>query len=209
VVFEWPSDLLPGAAPEKGPAPPVTLDIIRKALYKMKRGKAAGPSGVIAEMLKVTGEEGIIMLRHLTEKAFSEGVTSRDREESCIINLYNDKGDALDRNSYQGLKLTDQAMKLMEHVLDTFIHRMVNIDAMQFGFVPGQGTTLRQMQEKHCTINKPLYIAFVDLEKAFDCVPRKVLWWALRSLGVEEWAVKIIHAMYTKSQVHVNGQYSD
>ena len=33
------------------------------------------------------------------------------------------------------------------------------------------------------------YFAFVDLEKAFDRVPRKVLWWALGSLGVEEWAV--------------------
>jgi hypothetical protein len=53
------------------------------------------------------------------------------------------------------------------------------------------------MQEKHCDAKTPLYTAFVDLEKAFDSVPRKVLWWALRSLGVEEWAVKIIQAMYT------------
>jgi hypothetical protein len=67
------------------------------------------------------------------------------------------------------------------------------------------------MQEKHCAANKPLYIAFVDLEKAFDRVPRKVLWWALRSLGVEEWAVKIIQTMYTnvRSRVRVNGQYSE
>ena len=107
-------------------------------------------------------------------------------------------------------------MKLMERVLDTFIRRMVNIDAMQFGFVPGQGTTdaifiLRQLQEKHLAANKPLYIAFVDLEKAFDRVPRKVLWWALRSLGVEEWAVRVIQAMYTnvRSRVRVNGKYSE
>ena len=36
-----------------------------------------------------------------------------------------------------GLKLTDQAMKLLERVLDTSIHWMVNIYSMQFGFVPG------------------------------------------------------------------------
>ena len=41
VEFEWPSDLLPEAAPVEGPAPPVTMDIICKALHKMKRGKAA------------------------------------------------------------------------------------------------------------------------------------------------------------------------
>ena len=33
-------------------------------------------------------------------------------------------------------------------------------------------------------------MAFVDLEKAFDRVPRNVIWWALRKLGVEEWIVR-------------------
>ena len=87
---------------------------------------------------------------------------------------------------------------------------------MQFGFVPGRVTTdvifiIRQLQEKYIAANKPLYFAFVGLEKAFDRVPRKVLWWALRlSLGVEEWAVRVIQGMYTdvKSRVRVNGQYS-
>ena len=51
---------------------------------------------------------------------------------------------------------------------------------MQFGFMPGRGTTdpifiLRQLQEKHLAKNKKLYFAFVDLEKAFDHVPRKVM----------------------------------
>jgi hypothetical protein len=36
VEFEWPSDLLPEAASVEGPAPPVILDIICKALCKIK-----------------------------------------------------------------------------------------------------------------------------------------------------------------------------
>ena len=104
VEFEWPSDLLPEAAPVEGPASPVTMDIICKALHKMKRGKAAGPSGVIDEMLKASSEEGITMLSHLTEEAFSEGVNPRDLEESYIIYLCKSNGDALDRNSYWSLK---------------------------------------------------------------------------------------------------------
>ena len=35
-------------------------------------------------------------------------------------------------------------------------------------------------------------MAFVDFEKAFDRVPRKVVWWALRYLGVNEWIVSVI-----------------
>ena len=32
-------------------------------------------------------------------------------------------------------------MKLLEWVLDFYIRKMVNIDEMQLGFVPGRGTT--------------------------------------------------------------------
>ena len=215
VEFDWKSDLLPEVNQVEGPPPPITADLIRKALGKMKGGKAAGPSGIIAEMLKAAGEEGIELLRQLVEVVFSSGVIPEEWKESYILNLYKGKGDALERGNYRGLKLTDQVMKLLERVLDSFVRRMVDIDAMQFGFVPGRGTTdaifiIRQLQEKFIAANKPLYFAFVDLEKAFDRVPRKVLWWALRSLGVEEWAVRVIQGMYqdVKSRVRVNGQYS-
>ena len=46
-------------------------------------------------------------------------------------------------------------------------------------------------------------MAFVDLEKAFDRVPRKVIWWALRKLGVEEWIVRLVQGMYAKTRNHV------
>ena len=39
-------------------------------------------------------------------------------------------------------------------------------------------------------------MAFVDLENAFDRIPRKIVWWALRRLGVEEWLVTVIRSMY-------------
>ena len=51
----------------------------------------------------------------------------------------------------------------------------------------------------------------MDLEKAFDRVPRKVLWWALRRVGVEEWIVKVVACMYENahSQIRVNDSYSN
>ena len=53
-------------------------------------------------------------------------------------------------------------------------------------------------------------MAFVDLEKAFDRLPRKVIWWALRKLGVEEWIVQVVQGMYAnvRSHVHVGEGYS-
>ena len=128
VEFDWPSDTLPEVAPTAGPPPSVPASVIRKALSKMKCGKAAGPSGITAEMLKAAGEEGIELARQLAEAVFSSGVIPADWEESFILNLYKGKGEALDRGNYRGLKLTDQVMKLLERVLDFSVHRMVNID---------------------------------------------------------------------------------
>ena len=53
-------------------------------------------------------------------------------------------------------------------------------------------------------------MAFVDLEKAFHSVPRKVIWWALRKLGVEEWIVKLVQGIYAnaRSQVRVGERLS-
>ena len=54
-------------------------------------------------------------------------------------------------------------------------------------------------------------MAFVDMEKAFDRVPRKVIWWALGKLGVEEWIVRLVQGMYanTRSRVCVGEGYSE
>ena len=46
---------------------------------------------------------------------------------------------------------------------------------------------------------KRLYMAFNDQEKAFDGVPWKVIWWALRKLGVEEWIVRQVQGMYANA----------
>ena len=56
---------------------------------------------------------------------------------------------------------------------------MVKVDKMQFGFMPGKETIdavfiLRTLQEEYLDKEK-FYMCFVDLEKAFNRVPRKVL----------------------------------
>ena len=120
---------------------------------------------------------------------------------------------ALERGNYRGLKLTEQVVKILERIVDDLI-RHVSIHDSQFDFVPGRGTTdamfvVRQVQGKYLAANKRLYTAFVDLEKAFDRVPRKVIWWALRYLGVDKWIVRLVQGMYSnaRSRVRVGEGY--
>ena len=140
----------------------------------------------------------------------------KDWEESYIINLYKGKGDALVRGNYRGLKLLEHVMKVLERIVETQIRSSIKIDDIQFGFMPGRGTTdaifiVRQLQEKILAKNKNLYLAFVDLEKAFDRDPRQVLWWAMRKLGIDEWIVQLVQAMYceVRSKVRVHNCFSE
>ena len=99
-------------------------------------------------------------------------------------------------------------MKVLEGVLEKRLRQKVKIDDMQFGFVPGKGTVdaifmVRQLQEKFLEKRKDLFFAFVDLEKAFDRVPREVIRWTLRQLGVEEWLVQTVMTMYERARIVV------
>ena len=42
------------------------------------------------------------------------------------MSIYMKKGDALDRGSYRGLKLTEQAMKGVERITDSLIRQVVS-----------------------------------------------------------------------------------
>ena len=163
----------------------------------MKAGKAPGPSGIVVEMIRAAGDMGASMIRDLAVAIIRDGKVPSDWEQSFIVCLYTGKRDALEMDKYWGLKLTEQVMKILEIIVDGLIRQLVSIDDSQFGLVPGRGTTdaifvVRQLQEKYLAANKRLYMAFIDLDKAFDWVPRKVIWWALRKLGVEEWIVRLV-----------------
>ncbi|KAI8481620.1 hypothetical protein Bbelb_406210 [Branchiostoma belcheri] len=166
-------------------------------------------------MLQAGAEFMADQIASLTNAIIKEERIPNDWNLSYIINCYKGKGDPLERGNYRGLKLLDQVLKVVERVLEPMIREQVHIDSMQFGFTPGRGTTdaifiLRQLQEKFLSKRKDLYFMFVDLEKAFDRVPREVLWWAMRKLGVQEWLVRVVQSMYchARSSVRINGSYS-
>ena len=207
VEFPWNPEDLSEESPVEGPSEPITLEMITKAISKMASGKAAGPSGIVAEMLKPVGEAGAVEVRDLIEDIISEGCIRTDWQESFIVNLYWGKGDALNRGNYRGLKLIEQVMKVLERVVEGLVRQRVEIDEMQSGFMSGRGTTdaifiVCQLQEKHLAANKPLYMAFVDLD---------IIWWAMRKLGIDEWLVCLVQSMYkdVRSRVRVGDGYSE
>ena len=86
----------------------------------MKNEEAAGTFGVVAEMLTAAPD-------------ICSNITA-DWSDSIIVSLLKRKGDFLDWNKYQGLKLIDHVLKFIERVAEKIIREAVNIDEMQFGF---------------------------------------------------------------------------
>ena len=82
------------------PPIPITIDMVKKAISKMKSGKAAGPSGILVEMIKAAGDTGATMIHDLATAIICDGKVPTDWEHSFIVSPYKGRGDALDRRNY-------------------------------------------------------------------------------------------------------------
>ena len=58
---------------------------------------------------------------------------------------------------------------------------------------------LRQMVEERLEVQGSMALGFVDLEKAFDTVPREIVMATLRWMGVPEAEVRTVEGMYEKT----------
>ena len=58
------------------------------AVKKMKNNKAAGPSGVVADMLKAAGDAGSIWATDVCNSVVKEGKIPQDWCKSWMVNVY-------------------------------------------------------------------------------------------------------------------------
>jgi len=195
---------------KEGPADCSSEAVVKK----MKRHKTAGLSGMAAEMIQATGDIGTQWILDLCNGIVKEGSIPEDWKSSVVLPIYKGKGDPMEGGSYRGIKLLEHAMKVVESIFEHRIPQQIEIDDMQFGLMKGKGTTdaifmARQMQENFRVKGKKFYFIFVDLEKAFDRVPREVIYCAMCKLGVEEWPVLAVMSMYTGAKTVVRTVYGN
>ena len=97
-----------------------------------------------------------------------------------IVPIFEEKSDVTSRGSYRRVKLLEQAMKIVERVLEKQVGTMINLNKMQFGLTLRKETVdailiMRWMQDQYQKKDKMLCMCFADMGKAFDRVPRKVM----------------------------------
>ena len=178
---------------------------------RIKSGKAAGEDEIIPEMLKALTGEGILWLTRVCQVAWKLGKTPREWQTGVIIPIFR-KGDRKQCTNYRGISLLSLPGKVYAKCREIVESKL---EDGQCGFCPGRSTTdqiftLKQIFEKSWEYGKGLCACFVDLEKAYDRVPRDKLWKVLQEYGVDGQLLCAIKSFYCRPEVcvRVNGKQS-
>ncbi|KAK3549900.1 hypothetical protein QTP86_015517, partial [Hemibagrus guttatus] len=186
----------------------IRKDEVRKALKRMKSGKAVGPDDIPVEVWKCLGEAAVEFLASLFNRVLESERMPEEWRRSVLVPIFKNKGDVQSCSNYRGIKLMSHTMKVWERVVEARLRKVVGICEQQYGFMPRKSTTdaifaLRILMEKYRDGQKELHCVFVDLEKAYDRVPREELWYCMRKSGVAEKYVRVVQDMYERSRTVV------
>ncbi|XP_070017490.1 secreted RxLR effector protein 78-like [Nicotiana sylvestris] len=110
-------------------------------------------------------------------------------------------------------------MKVWEKVVEVRVRKTTSISDNQFGFMSGRSTTeaihlFRRLVEQYRDKKKDLHmvlidLVLIDLEKAYDKVPREVLWRCLEAKGVPVAYIRAIKDMYYGAKTKVRSVGGD
>ena len=152
----------------------------------------------------------------MCQVAWKLGKTPRDWQAGVIIPIFK-KGHRQKCTNYRGISLLSLPEKVNAKCLERKCPEILEskLEDGQCGFRPGRSTrdqifTLKQIFEKSWEYGKDLLACFVDLEKAYDRVPRDKLWKVLQEYGVNGQLLRAIKSFYCRPEVcvRVNGKQS-
>ena len=174
----------------------------RMAITQLKSGKEAGPDGIPCEALKADIETTVDMLYPLFEKIWEVEEVPLEWKEGYLMKMPK-KSNLSNCTNYREIMLLLVSGKVFNRALlnrmkDEFDTKFRN---QQAGFRKDQScvdqiATLQIIIEQSCEWKSPLFINFVDFEKAFDSMNRDTLWKLLRHYGLPVKIVNIIRSSY-------------
>ena len=204
-----------------GSAP--TLEETIRAVREMKNWKAPGHDSLPVELLKIDDRADPIVIQRfhaILVKVWNGGTVPQEWKDATIKVLYK-KSDRFDCNNYRGISLVSHAgkvlLKIVANRLSDYCEAHGILPEEQCGFRPDRSTidmlfVVRRLQELGRRRKIPLYMCFVDLQKAYDSVDRELLWQVLARAGIPEEMIAVIRQFHDGMQARVrldNGELSE
>ena len=192
-----------------------TEEEVAAAVRTLKNGKAPGGDEITAELLKLGGAAVVQSLTHLAALVWESETVPADWMKQLTVPLHK-KGPTKDCDNYRGIALLSVPGKVFCRVVQMRLAERAEklLRESQCGFRKGRGCvdqvfSLRILAEKAREFNTPLFLAFVDLRKAYDSVNRDALWMILREkYHLPDKLVRVIHALHdgTRGAVRAYGR---
>ena len=182
----------------------VTVEGIDKCVVQLKNGKACGPDELSAENLKHAHPILIIHLKHLFRMILIHSFVPDSFGIGISIPLLKDKtGNVNDVDNYRAITLSPVISKLFEAVLITVCGSALNSDPLQFGFKSNSGCndaifSLASVVKYFNDRKSSVYVASLDISKAFDKVSHYKMYNSLLTAGVPPIIVDVLHDWYGK-----------
>ena len=180
-----------------------TREELHEAIDALPTGKSPGLDGIPAEAIKAAKGTLSDYLLDLLHQCWIEGQVPQEMRDSNIITLYKNKGDRSDCNNYRGISLLSIVGKCFARIVLKRLQILAEevYPESQCGFRPGRSTidmifSIRQLQERCREQRQPLFIAFIDLTKAFDLVSRDGLFKILCKIGCPPTLLSIIKSFH-------------
>ncbi|KAK3561731.1 hypothetical protein QTP86_012984 [Hemibagrus guttatus] len=184
----------------------ITQAEVTEVVQQLLGGKAPGVDEIHPEYLKSLDVVGLSWLTRLCNIAWRSGTVPLDWAIAVVVPLFK-KGDRRVCSNYRGITLLSLPGKVYSRVLERRVRPLVEprIQEEQCSFRPSPGTldqlyTLHRVLEGSWEFAQPVHMCFVDLEKAFDCVPCGILWEVLWEYGVHSSLLRAVRSLYNRSR---------
>ena len=198
---------------------PPSLEEINQALDGLKPRKSPGPDGIPSELLKHGGQEMRRFIHNLINDIWLTHDVPSTWKDAVLVTIFKNKGDRAICSNSRGIALLGTAGKVLARILLRRLIASVSESLMpetQCGFRSGRSTVdmifaARQLMEKSREQHRDVYIAFVDLSKAFDSVDRELLWRVLEKCGCPPRFIQVIRGLHDgmKLRVRCGGELSE